>query len=91
MDTIVNTVDVNELIASSASDFDKPKKKKKPRCPICNKKLGLLPYTCKCGLDFCVRHIQPELHNCTYDHKTHSKELLNCRMIKVVNDKIGKI
>ena len=93
MDTITDSVILNELINSSDSNYDKPKikKPKKKRCPICNKKLGLLPFTCKCGLDFCVNHIQPELHNCNYDHKTDAKNLLNNRLVKVVNEKIEKI
>ena len=49
------------------------KKKKKMRCPICNKKIALMPYTCKCGGNFCVSHIQPELHNCEHVHSTDSK------------------
>lgn len=93
MDAIADSVNLNELINSSDSCFDKPKvkKAKKKRCPVCNKKLGLLPYTCKCGVDFCVSHIQPELHNCSYDHKTDAKDLLSCRLIKVVNQKVEKI
>lgn len=93
MDAIANTVEFNELISSSASNFDIPKvkKAKKKRCPVCNKKLGLLPYTCKCGLDFCVSHIQPELHNCCYDHKKEAKDLLSSRLVKVVNEKVEKI
>jgi hypothetical protein len=93
MDTIIDSIDFNELNASSESSFDKPKvkKPKKKRCPVCNKKIGLLTYTCKCGLEFCVNHIQPELHNCSYDHKTEAKKLLNDRLIKVVNEKVEKI
>ena len=94
MDAKTESVILNELINSSESPcVDKPKVKKvkKKRCPVCNKKLGLMPFTCKCGLDFCVSHIQPELHNCSYDHKTDAKQLLNNRMIKVVNEKIEKI
>ena len=93
MDAVGDNVILQGLINSSDSNNDKPKvkKTKKKRCPICNKKLGLLPYTCKCGLDFCVSHIQPELHNCKYDHKKDAIELLNCKMIKVTNQKIEKI
>ena len=93
MDADADSVILKEIINSSESNHDKPKvkKAKKKRCPICNKKLGLLPFTCKCGLDFCVNHIQPELHNCNYDHKTDAKKLLNNRMIKVINEKIEKI
>ena len=30
--------------------------KKKNRCPVCNKKMGLLPFECKCGKFFCIKH-----------------------------------
>ena len=89
MDVESDSVNLNELINSN--DKPKVKKAKKKRCPICNKKLGLLPYTCKCGLDFCVSHIQPELHSCNYDHKTEAKDLLSSRLIKVVGEKVEKI
>lgn len=81
----------NEPMIETKNGLDKPKKKKKPRCPVCNKKLGLLPYTCKCGLDFCVGHIQPELHNCTYDHKSDGKDSLSEKLVKVVASKVEKI
>ena len=47
---INDTIDIhtNEPMIEIKNGLDKPKKKKKPRCPVCNKKLGLLPYTCKC-------------------------------------------
>ena len=44
-------------------------KKKKNRCPVCNKKMGLMPFECKCGKSFCILHKDPEAHNCTYDFK----------------------
>ena len=53
--------------------------------------MGLMPFVCKCGKEFCVNHIQPELHSCMYDHKTDAKLLLNSRLVKVVNKKIESI
>ncbi len=42
------------------------------RCNYCNKKLGLMEYKCKCENKFCITHLLPEIHNCTYDHKKDS-------------------
>ena len=42
-------------------------------------------------MDFCVNHIQPELHNCSYDHKSDAKDSLSERMVKVVADKLERI
>ena len=41
----------------------------KQRCFNCNKKLGLLPYDCKCGNLFCIKCRYPEIHKCNYDFK----------------------
>jgi hypothetical protein len=78
----------NSNLNISLENSEKPKKKKKPRCPVCKKKLGLMPYTCKCNMDFCVNHIQPELHVCSYDHKKAAKDILSERLVKVVAQKI---
>lgn len=47
----------------------KKKKKKGNRCFICNKKVGLVTFTCKCSTInlFCSKHRMPESHSCTYD------------------------
>ena len=65
--------------------------KKKNRCPVCNKKMGLLPFECKCGKFFCIKHKDPEAHNCTYDFKSESKDRLETQLVKVVNTKINAI
>jgi AN1-type zinc finger protein 5/6 len=72
-----------------ATDCDNSKKRK--RCPVCNKKLGLLPFECKCGKLFCIKHKDPEAHDCTYDFKSESKERLGDKLVKVVNCKINAI
>jgi hypothetical protein len=46
------------------------------RCTYCKKKLGISEYKCKCEKLFCITHLQPELHNCNYDHKKDGLELL---------------
>lgn len=52
----------------------KKNKSKKKRCLKCNKKLGLLPFNCKCGNLFCSACRHPESHECTYDFRAHAKE-----------------
>ena len=66
------------------------KKKKTPRCcaPECNKKIGLLSFQCKCGLSFCVKHKLPELHNCTFNHKSEGILSLKQKLVKVATNKI---
>ncbi|KAH1082947.1 hypothetical protein J1N35_022708 [Gossypium stocksii] len=39
------------------------------RCESCNKKLGLMGFTCRCGKGFCQFHRYPLEHSCNYDFK----------------------
>ena len=32
-----------------------------------------MEYVCKCGKVFCITHLQPEHHLCTYDYKTEKQ------------------
>ena len=45
-------------------------------CHLCNKKLPLLQFKCKCDNYFCIKDRLPEVHNCTYDYKTPGIEKL---------------
>ena len=66
-------------------------KPKKIRCFVCRKKLGLMPFECKCGLKFCALHRAPETHNCTYDYKSEGCKKLEERLVKVCAEKITVI
>ena len=63
---------------------EKTKKYKSERCNQCKKKLKMMSFTCKCGLNFCVAHQNPYSHNCSYDYKTEK-----CKIIKDNNPKLG--
>jgi predicted nucleic acid binding AN1-type Zn finger protein len=47
------------------------------RCATCNKKTGIMPFDCKCGLQYCAKHRHPEEHSCTYDFKTEERNKLS--------------
>lgn len=66
----------------------KPKKK---RCNFCRKKVGVVPFTCKCDPKalFCSLHRQPEAHNCKFDWKAEGAKLLEKKNPIVVVDKFG--
>ena len=66
-------------------------KQKKPRCPVCNKRLGLTSFVCRCDVRFCVNHVQAELHDCNYDHKTQQRKELEKQLPQVVAEKVIKI
>ena len=64
------------------------KKKKKPRCKQCKKKLRLLSFTCKCGKTFCLKHRYAQDHQCQYDYKTtYTKKYLHLNP-KIISEKI---
>ncbi len=52
------------------------KKAKNPRCMFegCRRKLGLLPFHCRCEMDFCGEHRPAEIHNCTFDYRNEAKK-----------------
>ena len=50
---------------------------KLPRCFICKRIINsVLPLKCKCDKMFCKRHRYPE-HDCSYDYKKETRDLLN--------------
>lgn len=76
----------------TAAEFHSPTSaKRKNKCPCCNKKLGLVFFTCKCGDNFCAEHRMSENHNCTYDYQNENKKRLESQLVKVVGEKISKI
>ncbi|CAL1406243.1 unnamed protein product [Linum trigynum] len=48
----------------------------KSRCKACNKKVGLLGFTCRCGDVFCGSHRYAEEHGCSFDVKGMAREIL---------------
>lgn len=61
------------------------------KCKNCNKKLKLMPFTCKCENNYCSKCRYPEIHNCEYDFKNYQKNILKKQLVKVVCKKIDKI
>ena len=91
-----NTTKLNRDSSKIMIEIDKKnksKKKKSSRCCVCNKKLGIMVFTCKCSDSkmFCITHLQPEAHQCSYDFKTEQLNSLAKKLTKVVNDKVVKI
>jgi len=73
------------------SDNKPTPKKKKNRCGICNKKLGLMPITCRCGGNFCGAHRYTTEHDCDFDFKSNDREVLSKNNPKIVSEKLNKI
>ena len=61
-------------------------------CFVCNKKVGLLGFKCKCGDNqFCSQHRVPELHGCKFDYKSEQRERLIKQNPIIKTDKITRI
>jgi|LauGreDrversion4_2_1035121.scaffolds.fasta_scaffold245133_2 hypothetical protein len=43
------------------------------RCKQCNRKVGLLGFTCQCKNTYCKKCRHAEQHNCTYDYMSVGK------------------
>ena len=61
---------------------------KKQRCNFCNKKTGLVNFTCKCSKVFCSEHRYHDEHNCTYDHKKDRKMFIEKNNPVIVPNKV---
>uniref|UniRef100_A0A6C0HM42 AN1-type domain-containing protein n=1 Tax=viral metagenome TaxID=1070528 RepID=A0A6C0HM42_9ZZZZ len=57
----------------------------------CARKLGLIPFQCRCTGNFCKIHRMPETHACEFDFKTSGRAALQRENCVVVYQKIGKI
>ena len=60
------------------------------RCKQCNKKIPLINFRCKCNYLFCIKHLNPHTHNCTFDNISLKKENLKKENPKI-NNKFDKI
>lgn len=60
--------------ASTSAPSEPPKKKN--RCFVCKKKVGLLGFECKCGRLLCTSHRQAEEHDCDFDYRAEGKKRL---------------
>jgi predicted nucleic acid binding AN1-type Zn finger protein len=63
------------------------------KCNIdgCTKKLGIMPFVCRCEKEYCAKHRIPETHDCTFDYKTAGREALQKANQKIEFDKVEKI
>ena len=66
------------------------KTKKLNRCDICNKKVGVFSFKCKCNGIFCSVHRYSETHSCPFDYKGEAKEQLAKSNPVIAPDKVSK-
>lgn len=91
-DDSCSSVDPESPCASSVlSEEGESATKKKNRCGVCRKRVGLTGFECRCGGLFCGLHRYSDKHDCTFDWKAHGKGILEKANPVVVADKVQKI
>lgn len=66
-------------------------KKKKNKCQMCKKKVGLTGFTCRCEGLFCSVHRYSNEHRCTFDYREHGAEEIRRNNPVIKGEKIQKI
>jgi hypothetical protein len=67
---------VADAAAEPSSAASPEPTKKKNRCFVCKKSVGLLGFECKCGRLLCTSHRQAEEHQCEFDYRAEGKKRL---------------
>nr|GEV79593.1 ribonuclease H-like domain-containing protein [Tanacetum cinerariifolium] len=62
--------------------------KKRNRCHVCSKRVGLVPFLCRCGESFCGLHRMPEKHACKFDFKAAGRVVIEKQNPICVADKL---
>ena len=84
---IQSNVNTGNSTSNEPAEAQKIMSNRKSHCMVCNKRLGLLPFKCKCGGVSCSRHRWPD-HLCTFDYRAQEREQLHKNNPVVVADKI---
>ena len=61
------------------------------KCSYCSKKLGPVPFKCKCEYFFCARHRLPEDHDCSFNHREAGMRKLSAENPQVIAAKFTKL
>ena len=69
--------------ASGEEDRGQDGKKKKNRCGVCKKKVGLTGFTCRCGGLFCSIHRYSDKHECKFDYKVRTNFITSSNNVKL--------
>ncbi|XP_030045695.1 AN1-type zinc finger protein 6 [Microcaecilia unicolor] len=90
---------LDNIIASASQSLceddetppEKGKVKRKNRCHMCRKSVGLTGFQCRCGHTFCCVHRYSDMHNCSYDYKADAAEKIRKENPMVAGEKVQKI
>ena len=85
----VSTEDADDCF--EGKETDKVCKKKKNRCALCRKKVGLTGMECRCGGLFCFMHRYSDKHDCKFDYREMGAQEIRRNNPVVVREKVKKI
>ena len=80
-----------ETAATSLEPASADSKKKRNRCEMCKKKVGLTGFDCRCGGLFCAEHRYSDKHDCQFDYKEFGQDQIRKANPVVVGEKIKKL
>lgn len=81
----------DDALNSSSNEDNDSKAKKKNRCVLCRKKVGLTGFECRCGGLYCGIHRYSDKHNCTFDYRQLGAQEIRRNNPVVIGEKIQKI
>lgn len=87
---VENQTEIKEDIQSNKVK-DRPVQEELNRCWLCNRKIGLLGFHCRCGYTYCEVHRYSDTHNCDFDYKSFERQILQKQNLKVVAKKLEKL
>ncbi|THD26204.1 AN1-type zinc finger protein 6 (Zinc finger A20 domain-containing protein 3) [Fasciola hepatica] len=65
--------------------------KKRPRCDVCHKRVGLTGFTCRCGGLYCSLHRYSDAHSCSFDYRESGQEEIRRSNPQIICQKVQKI
>ncbi|KAL5966609.1 AN1-type zinc finger protein 5 [Taenia solium] len=84
-----STVNTSETEATSGTNESATKTR--PRCMVCNKRVGLTGFTCRCGGLYCTVHRYSDSHDCSFDYRESGQADIRKANPQVICSKINKI
>lgn len=80
-----------EAGGSNENKSDSEVLKKKNRCALCRKKVGLTGFDCRCGGLYCSAHRYSDKHDCKFDYRELGVQEIRRKNPVVTGQKIQKI
>ncbi|EUB62261.1 AN1-type zinc finger protein [Echinococcus granulosus] len=84
-----SAVNTGEIEATSGTNESATKTR--PRCLVCNKRVGLAGFTCRCGGLYCTVHRYSDSHDCSFDYRESGQADIRKANPQVICPKINKI